>query len=233
MNMSEDVSQTYDFKTPLTRKVCLPKRVLFTTIGYAPLLGFIINTIALAGHTILFPYYVLVILTRGRPPKFLYTYVYFISAFIYGAIHEKEEVWYDFWILYYIYVGYIVGFVNWILSLVSICLIFPIFIYIEEWEMMVKVLYRTTFGNWKMIVHECDEMRYKHNVQEQKRKEKKARIIKDAGKSKQDGRYHNVDVVEVVDSKKKKSLTVCPTCGESIGNDTTYCPKCGSYVSRE
>jgi len=234
MNMSEEVSQTYDFTTPLTRKVCLPKRVMFTIIGYAPLLGFIINTVAMVGHVILFPYYILVILSRGRPPKFLYLYTYFISAYIYGAIHEKEEVWYDFWILYYIYFGYIVGFIQWILSLVSLALIFPIFIFIEEWELTLKYLYRITFGNWKQIVHECDEMRYKHGMREQQRKEKKARIVKDPGKSKQDGRYHNVDVVEVVDSNRKKTtLTACPTCGESIGKDTTYCPKCGSYVSRD
>ena len=228
--MSE-VSQTYDFISPLTRMVCLPKRVLFTTLGYAPLIGFILSTITLAGHIILFPYYLLVIFSRGRPPKFLYYWTYFISAFIYGAIHEKEEVYYDFWCLYYVYIGYIVGFVNWILTLISIALIFPIFIYIEEWELMTNYLYRITFGNWKKIVNECPEMRYKRDMQETERKERKARIIKDKGKSKQDNRYHNVDVVEVVDSSDKKIVNTCPTCGKKIDKETTYCPKCGSYIA--
>jgi len=228
--MSE-VSQTYDFISPLTRMVCLPKRVLFTTLGYAPLIGFILSTITLAGHIILFPYYLLVIFSRGRPPKFLYYWTYFISAFIYGAIHEKEEVYYDFWCLYYVYIGFIVGFVNWILTLISIVLIFPIFIYIEEWELMTNYLYRITFGNWKRIVNECPEMRYKRDMQETEKKERKARIIKDKGKSKQDNRYHNVDVVEVVDSSDKKIVTTCPTCGKKIDKETTYCPKCGSYIA--
>lgn len=228
VSMSE-VSQQYDFNLPVFRTVCLPKRVFIAYYTYAPLVAFILNTVLMAGHVILFPYYLLAILSRGRPPRFLYGWVYFNSAYLYGAIHEKKEVWFDFWALYYIYFGYIVAFVLWILNIVSIALIFPIFFYIEEWSLVTKAYYRITFGNWKRIVHDCPEMRYKRGMREREEKEYKEKM----SKAKATGKYHNVDVVEVVeveDEKGEKTMSICPTCGEKIDKSTVYCSKCGSYV---
>ena len=223
--MSE-ITEQYNFNLPIFRSVCLPKRVMIAYFTYAPLVAFVFNTILLAGHVILLPYYVLAIFARSRPPKFLYGWVFFNSAYLYGAIHEKEEVWFDFWCLYYIYFGYIVAFIVWIFNIVSVALIFPLFFYIEEWRLTTNTYYRITFGNWKKIVNECPEMRYKQGMAQQSRKEQMK-------KAKKTGKYHDIDVVEVVDtndSKSGKKLTVCPTCGEKVDSQTVYCSKCGSYV---
>ena len=112
-------------------------------------------------------------------------------------------------------------------------MIFPIFYYIEEWKLMTNVYYRITFGNWKKLVNDCPEMRYKRGVQDQERMEKKS--VKEKMKTaKKQGKYHNVEVVEVVDEKEetKSSNTICPTCGEKIDSNTVYCQKCGSYVKQ-
>ncbi len=228
-----EITEQYDFDLPIFRKVCLPKRVTWAFFTYAPLVAFIFNTILYVGHVFLLPYYILSILSRGRPPKFLYGWVYFNSAYLYGAIHEKDEVWFDFWCLYYVYFGYIVAFIAWILNIVSVAMIFPIFYYIEEWKLMTNVYYRITFGNWKKLVNDCPEMRYKRGVQDQERMEKKS--VKEKMKTaKKQGKYHNVEVVEVVDEKEetKSSNTICPTCGEKIDSNTVYCQKCGSYVKQ-
>jgi len=168
----------------------------------------------------------LVILSRGRPPKALYLWVYFNSAYIYGAIHEKEEVWNDFWCLYFVYIGYIVAFTNWILTIVSVALIFPIFIYIEEWKLLTNVLYRFTFGNWKRIVNECDDLRYKNNMKKRKEEERKRKHKERIRKS----RMHDVTIIDVDEEETKRTKNVCPTCGEIIDTETSYCPKCGSYI---
>ncbi|NHJ84083.1 MAG: zinc-ribbon domain-containing protein [Asgard group archaeon] len=223
-----DVSYNYQFNLPKIRTVCLPKRVCFTTLSFAPLLGFILNIIALPGHVILFPYYLVVILSKGRPPKFLYYFIYFVSAFIYGAIHEKNEIWKDFTSLYYIYVGFIVGFVNWILTTVSLALIFPIFIYIEDWKLLTNVIYRITFGNWKIIVNECPEMRYKKSMEAREEAEKKEKRKKTMTQATKDGKYYDVKVEDA--TGKVKGTIICPTCGEQLEKDSTFCPKCGSYV---
>lgn len=222
-----DVSQNYQFNLPVLRTVCLPRRVFFTQFTYAPLVGFILSLVTLAGHVILFPYYVLVILSRGRPPKALYYWVYFNSAFIYGAIHEKEEVWNDFWCLYYVYIGYIISFTNWILTTVSVALIFPVFIYLEEWRLLTNVLYRLTFGNWKRIVNECDDMKYKEDAKKREQEERKRKHKDTIRKSK----MHDVKIVDVEeDRESKQTATICQTCGEKIDTETSYCPKCGSYI---
>lgn len=228
--MSE-ISEQYDLNLPIFRKVCIPKRVTWAYFTYAPLVAFIFNIVMLPGHIILFPYYMLSILSKGIPPKFLYGWVYFNSAYLYGAIHEKDSVWFDFWCLYYVYCGFIIAFVIWILNIISVAMIFPIFIYIEEWRLMTNVYYRITFGNWKKLVNDCPEMRYKRGVQKQEREEKKAYKEK-MKEAKKQGTYHDVDVIEVVDEDKKKgsSITLCPTCGDNIDASTVYCPKCGSYV---
>ena len=220
--MSE-VSERYDLNLPFLRTVCLPKRVIFAYFTYAPLIAFIFSIITLPGHIILFPYYVVVYFGRGRPAKTLYLWVYFNSALLYGAIHDKDEVWRDFGSMYYVYFGYIVAFVNWILLVTSLCLIFPIFIFIEEWQLLTNVMYRITFGNWKKLVNECPEMRYKRSMKQKQTKSEKIRTAKAKGK------MHDVKV-EIVDDKKTKGITVCSTCGEEIDKDTSYCPKCGSYV---
>ncbi len=225
-----EISELHDLNLPIFRKVCIPKRVTWAYFTYAPLVAFILNTILLAGHVILLPYYLLSILSKGKPPKFLYVWVYINSAYLYGAIHEKDEVWFDFWCLYYIYIGYIVAFIVWILNVVSLLLIFPIFYYIEEWRLMTNVQYRITFGNWKKLVNECPEMRYKRGVQDQERKEKRT-IKEEMKKAKKQGKYHDV-TVEIVndDMKTDSNKTMCPTCGEAIETNTVYCQKCGSYV---
>ncbi|MEA2070600.1 MAG: zinc ribbon domain-containing protein [Asgard group archaeon] len=229
------VSEQYDFNIPIFRKVCLPKRVAITTLTYAPLVSFILGTITLAAHTILFPYYVLVILARGRPPKALYLWVCFNSAYIYGAIHEDKEVWYDFWCLYYVYFGYIFGFINWILTTVSIALIFPIFIYIEEWSLLINTTYRITFGNWKTLTNRCPEMRYKKSMKDQKRKEQKQKEKSKFRKAKKKGEIHDADyqIVKVKDdSSQKGKLVICSVCGAENTAGSTYCIKCGSYIGK-
>lgn len=227
--MSE-ITEQYDFNLPLFRKVCLPRRVTVAYFTYAPLVAFIFNIVFLPGHIILFPYYLLAIFARERPPRFLYGWVYFNSAYLYGAIHEKENVWYDFWCLYYVYLGFIVAFVIWILNIVSVALIFPIFFYIEEWKLTTNAYYRITFGNWKRIVNDCPEMRYKKGMVKQSDLERKQK--EKIRKAKNSGRYHNVEVVEVINDepKKGKKIAVCPTCGERVDEDTVYCSKCGSYI---
>ncbi|MFW9922348.1 MAG: zinc ribbon domain-containing protein [Candidatus Thorarchaeota archaeon] len=232
--MSQDISPQYDFGLPLFRKVCLPKRTMVAYFTYAPLVAFIFNLILLPGHTILFPYYLLSILSRGRPPKFLYGWVYFNSAYLYGAIHNKKEVWYDFWCLWYIYFGFIIAFILWIFNIVSVALIFPIFFYIEEWKVTTKAYYRITFGNWKQLVNECPEMRYHKNMEERKHREENERIKEQWKKSKADGKIHDAVHIKVTDEDDEKpgksKLLLCPTCGEKIDKDTVYCSKCGSYV---
>jgi len=222
-----DVSQNYEFKIPGLRTVCIPRRTCFAYFTYAPLVAFILNMVVLPGHLILLPYYFIVILSRGRPPKALYYWVYFNSAFLYGAIHEKEEVWRDFGSLYYIFIGNFIAFGNWILTTVSLGLIFPVFIYIEEWRLLTNVIYRLTFGNWKRIVNECPEMRYNNGVKKQQDEDRKRKHKETIRKSK----MHDVKIVDVDEElESKKTTSICQTCGEKIDTETSYCPKCGSYI---
>jgi transposase len=120
-----------------------------------------------------------------------------------------------------------VAFTNWILTTVSIALIFPVFIYLEEWKLLTNVLYRLTFGNWKRIVNECDEMKYKQDVKKREEEERKKKHKETIRKSK----MHDVKIVDVEEEiETKKTATVCQTCGEKIDTETSYCPKCGSYI---
>lgn len=210
----------------ILRTVCLPKRVCIAYFTYAPLVTFILGVVTLPGHIILFPYYLLVIMSRGRPPKVLYWWVYVQSAYIYGAIHEnKDYIYRDFWAMWYIYLGFIIAFIQWVMNVVSVALLFPIAIYVEEWELYTKFMYRITFGNWKRLVTECPNMRRKKEKKKEKRAAKKRRTYREAkGKKPQDVE------VEFVDVKEGKNTNVCPVCGEHIDPSTTYCPKCGSYV---
>ena len=69
-----DYNYNVTFQNPFSsRVVCVPKRVFLTYLTYAPLVSFVLSIITLPGHVILFPYYLTVILSRGRPPKALFS----------------------------------------------------------------------------------------------------------------------------------------------------------------
>ena len=206
------------FKT-FFRTVCLPKRVCLAYFTYGPLITFLLGIVTLPGHIILFPYYILLFIVRGKPPKFLYYWVFFQSAYIYGAIHNKENVWQDFSSIYFIYIGFFITFINWILTVVSSALIFPIFIYIEEWRLLTSIMYRINFGCWKKIIHDCPEITNKRRQKREKVKETIYNITKD-------GKLQDVEEIEI----EEKKTFYCPLCGIEIDRDTTYCPKCGSYI---
>jgi hypothetical protein len=224
--MSE-ILQQIENSLPEIRTVCLPKRVVWNFMTFAPLVSFIFSIVTFPGHVILFPYYLLAIIARGRPPRFLYKWVYFHSAFLWGAVHEKDRIWQDFWCLYFVYAGFIVAFINWILSVVSVSLIFPIFIFIEEWRMFARMNYRLTFGNWKRLVNDCPEMMRKG------RKSETEKEILDTVKQHRKKKEKRIHDVEIVDAKQKQSRAVCPVCGVAIDESTTYCPKCGSFVGQQ
>lgn len=231
--MSREVSPQFDVDLPIFRTVCLPKRVMVAYFTYAPLVAFIFNLIFLPANLLLLPYYLLSILARGKPPKYLYGWVYFNSAYLYGAIHDKKEVWYDFWVIYYLYFGFIVAFIIWIFNIITVCLLFPLLFYVEEWELTAKAYYRITFGNWKRIVNECPEMRYKKEMHKRQKEEKKKQMQNQWKQAKQSGKVHEAHTVKVTDEDddfKSKQTLACPTCGETIDKNTVYCPKCGSYV---
>jgi hypothetical protein len=232
-----DVSQRYTFNLPKIRKICLPKRSLWSFITFAPLISFIFGVITLPGHIILLPYYILVIFARGRPPRFLNGWVYFHSAYLYGAIHEKEFVWKDYWCLYYVYWGFLFAFISWLLTFISIALIIPIFIYVEEWQLLININYRLTFGSWIPIVNECPDMRYNRKVHERKKNEAKQEQKSKVRKAKRKRNVRSADftVVDVKDGGNKdakETFDVCPVCGENLEPGTVYCTKCGSYVKK-
>ncbi|MBD3192644.1 MAG: zinc-ribbon domain-containing protein [Candidatus Heimdallarchaeota archaeon] len=210
--MSATSSKT-SLETSDQRKVCLTSQTTWAFFTYASYISFFFNIVAYPAHVILLPYYLIAILARGKPPQFLNKWVYFNSHGLFRAKHQEGEVWRDYWCLYYIYFGFILNFVLWLLAITLLSLIFTIFVFIEEWRIITNVMYRLTFGSWIKIVNDPEELQ---------------------GTSTDDvtegGTEPKVADEESEIKGKKKEVTVCPVCGVEIDSKTTYCPKCGSYI---
>jgi hypothetical protein len=195
-------------KSQNNRIVYVSKASTWAFFLYAPLVSFILGIIAMPGHIILLPYYCIAIASRGKAPRFLSKWIKFNSKVLFRVKTIEGETCKSWWCLYFIYCGYIIAFVFWIIGIVLASLIFPLLLIVEEWRVITNFIYRISFGYWGEIINEKVKPA-------SKTKEKKSKVVKE-------------DVVE--EKGKKKELTACPVCGEDIEKETTYCPKCGSLI---
>jgi hypothetical protein len=195
-------------KSQSDRIVYVSKASTWVFFLYAPLVSFILSIIALPGHIILLPYYCIAMANRGKAPRFLSKWIKLNSKGLFRVKTIEGEACKNWWCLYFIYCGYIIAFVFWIIGIVLVSLIFPLLLIVEEWRVITNFIYRITFGYWGKIVNEKVKPT-------SKKVKKKAKIVKE-------------DIVE--EKGKKKKLTACPVCGEDIESETTYCPKCGSLI---
>lgn len=201
-------------KTKNKRIIYISKATAWVFFTYAPIISLILNLVVLLGHVILLPYYILAIAIRGKAPSFLSKWISINSHGLYRVKTIDGETCRSFWCLYYIYGGFIIGFVFWCVAISFASLIFPILLFIEEWKVITNFIYRLIFGYWGKIINELPDVTPK-------------KITKDSSIK------TTVVAEDVVDEKskgKKKKLTSCPVCGEQLETETTYCSKCGSLI---
>jgi hypothetical protein len=206
---------TKSSKVKNKRSIYISKSTAWAFFTYAPILSMILSLIVLPGHVILLPYYVIAIAIRGKAPNFLSKWISINSQGLYRVKTIEGEICRSFWCLYYIYGGFIIGFVFWCIAISFAGLIFPILLFIEEWKVITNFIYRLTFGYWGKIINESPETTPKKAAKDPSLK---TTVVAE-------------DVIdEKPKSKKKKKHTSCPVCGVKLETETTYCPKCGSLI---
>jgi hypothetical protein len=197
-------------KTQNKQVLFISKATTWVFFLYASLASFVINIAFLPGHVILLPYYLIAMFARGKAPNFLAKWVQFNSRRLFRVKTIEGETCRNFWCLYFIYGGFIINFVFWIVSISFLGLIVTVFLFIEEWAVITNFIYRLSFGYWGKIIN-------KPPGAETTDSDVKSTVVAE-------------EIVESSKAKGKKKLSSCPVCGVEIEKETQYCPKCGSLI---